>query len=115
MLQRPPRFIRTCAHCLTALACAAAAQAPPVAAQEPAICTVEIRLTQIACAEANDETEKSGARGEYHLRLGTGAEVGPFELRAGEASSFNPGILLDVIDTGILEPADGDELMLPIE
>lgn len=113
----PTDIVQGVARAVAGIACAVSLCAASAAAAKPApqICTVEIRLTAITCLEAYDETERSSARGEYFLRLGTRAEIGPFELRKGESSSFSPGILLDVIDTGIPQPAEGEALLIPIE
>jgi len=92
-----------------------AADGEPSNGPEP--CIVAVRLVAISCVRAGDNPDSSDdkePKGEYHLRVDADAEIGPFELRAGESSSFNPGLLLKTIDTGIARPSDGSEVAAPI-
>lgn len=85
----------------TAAGDARAADADTVAV--PDRCVVSVALTGIASLRATDRPPSGSdglARGDYHLRVRGAAEIGPFSLRQGEASSFAPGITLEWIDAG---------------
>jgi hypothetical protein len=87
----------------------------PVRAQAP--CVIEIRLAGIACEQASDAPDAESPRdprGEYYVRLIGDAEVGPFELRAGESSSFRPGLLLRTVDTGVAGGPEAPETTIPL-
>jgi len=97
------------ANLLTTVAYAADTPLPP--------CIVDVRLVGIVCDRATDDPDASGSdypRGEYYLRIDAGAELGPFELGSGESTTFNPGLLLLSLDTGISVSEDAFEREVPI-
>ncbi|TFH24874.1 MAG: hypothetical protein E4H03_02385 [Myxococcales bacterium] len=91
------------------------AGALPAAAQQET-CIVEVRLAAVTCERSREDGRRkaAGSRGQYHVRVGGGAELGPFELRDGESSIYRPGILLHAVDTAVQVGQDGAEAWVPM-
>ena len=86
------------------------------ASEAPLSCEVEIRLTSITSLRTLDEDESGAAEapGEYFVSTLTAASLGPFGLRTGDASSFAPGLSLEMIDTGWPYPPEGESVIASV-